>query len=152
MDIKGKIPPGFFQEYSKARNIGAVLNIIIPLLSVLSLVLFLNPNDERLAVSADVPVFAFTLLTFSIAICIMARAVLQRLVSHVRRVHALKGNWKNKLLLAYTTLYLLFLCPGVWGIIFYVLTWSILGLIGFNCITIAAFLFFTPSLEEHFKD
>lgn len=148
---KQEIPIRFQQEYTRARNIGAAINVIVPLLAVLALVLFLNPGDQAATIEADVPVFAFTLLTFSIAICFMARTVLQRLVSHVKRIHALRGNWKNKLLLAYSTLYLLFLCPCVWGIIFYVLTWSIIGLITFSAITILAYLFFTPALEEYFK-
>lgn len=148
---KKPIPPEFQQEYSKARNIGAILNVIVPLSAVLALVMFLPPGDKKVTLETDIPVFATTLITFSIAICFMARTVLVKLVTHVKRIWALKGNWKNKIVLAYSTLYLLYLCPSVWGIIFYTLTWSIIGLAGFSSITIVAFLFFTPKLSEYFK-
>lgn len=138
--------PQIEREYEAGRRIGFALNIIFSLLAAILLVLFM-PGGAKLELEGYhaliIPVFIF-----SLAICFIARIVLGRLWSHIRRRINYSRYNRNLMLMAMLVFYMLLFCPALWGMITYALTQNLPALLALTAISAAAFFFVTPSLRD----
>lgn len=138
------------KEYLKGRQVGFMLTVLLPLSAAIPLIVFL-PGDIALDLKGSEPL-VFSVVFFSIAIGFMARLVLQRMASHVRRMAKTDRYRQNQLLSTMLVFYLLLLCPALWGMITYVLVKNIFALLFLLFISSACYFLLTPPLKQILED
>lgn len=145
------LPPGLEDEYSKARNIGALLNVVLPFLAAFVLVFITSPNALKNPVGNESLWLAYAMLAFSVTTCIVARTIHQRLMAHLVNLIRNEHYQPGRMTFAYLVLYVLYLMPTLWGFAYYMLSGDMLtaGILG--AITVVAHLFLTPHFTIFFR-
>ena len=146
------LPPGLAEEFSRARNIGALLNIVLPFVGALILIIFVaSPGALRNPPGEETLWLAYALLAFSVTTCIVARTIHQRLMEHLVGLIRTERYRPGRLTFAYMVLFVLYLMPTLWGFALYLLTGDMLtgGILG--AITVVAHLFLTPHFTLFFR-
>ena len=149
---KQKIPPEIVNEYSRARNLGAVLDLFLPLAGAIAFVLITPREALSSGFETEHIWLAYALVAFSVTTCLVARIVFTRLMQHVKRLINVEAYRKGKLTFAFLALFALYLCPAVWGFGYYMLTGSLVATAVLVSITPLSYIFLTPPLESIFKD
>jgi hypothetical protein len=142
-------PPQMLREFRLAHNIGAVLDVLVPLVIAIVIVAFAGLRLDRPDGGGGVQAqwLKYGLVAFSVTICIVARILLGRLMADVRRRARLgvyKSGWVTY---SYFTLFALYLVPAVWGIAYFMITGDTVAFLVLDAITVLAFLFLTPNVE-----
>jgi hypothetical protein len=136
------------REYRFAHNLGAVLDVVVPLVAAIIIILFSGLNLERPeAASSQAQWLKYGLVAFSVTICIVARILLGRLMADVRRRARLgtyKSGWVSY---SYFILFALYLVPAAWGVAYFMITGDTLAFLVLDAITVLAFLFLTPGVD-----
>lgn len=145
------LPTGLAEEFSRARNIGALLNVVLPFLGALVLVFLSSPGALKNPFGGESLWLAYAMLAFSVTTCIVARTIHQRLMSHIVGLIRAEQYRPGRLTFAYLVLFVLYLMPTLWGFTFYLLTGDMLtaGILG--GITVVAHLFLTPHFTLFFR-
>lgn len=149
---KGHVPPELEKEYGRVRNIGALIDVVLPLAAAISLVIFANRQALSLNYATEGVWLGYGLVAFSVTVCLVARIVHQRLMDHVKRLVSSGHYRRGKITYSYIVLFALYLCPAVWGFGYYLLTGRMLAAAILVTITALSFLFLTPTLDHFFKD
>lgn len=145
------IPPALRREYERARLIGQGMTIVVPLLGALAAVFALDISRLRtIPAENELLWFGYALLAFSVSICLIARIVLQQLMVQVRRMIALEVYRPGRLTLSYLVLFVLYLCPTIWGFIYLLMGGALHMAATHAAISVLAGLFLVPPLESHF--
>lgn len=149
---KRQIPSHLEREYSRVRNIGALIDVILPLAVAISLVILANRQALSFNYATESMWLGYGLVAFSVTVCLVARIVHQRLMEHVKRLVRSGHYQRGKLTYSYVVLFALYLCPAVWGFGYYLLTGGMLAAAILLAITMLSFVFLTPPLDQFFKD
>ncbi len=145
------IPNRLVEEYKRARLLGLVVNIALPLTG-LAAILLLSPGIEtNFELGEEYRILAYILILFSVVLCLMSRVLHSRLMEQVKRLLAEDLYRKGKLLISYGVIYFLLFCPTLWGFAYHFLTADVLVPGVMVLITIASYIFITPKLEGYFK-
>lgn len=134
------------------KNLGGVINIVLPLVTVIGIVLF---AESELITDAEAPleisVLRYGLVIFSVTICVAARIILRRMISAVRSFVRAGSYRTGRIFYCYLAVYALYLVPSVWGFAYFMLTGGVLALLIMASVTILAYLFLTPNLESFWQ-
>ncbi len=149
MNVQRPSPPQIYREYRRVRNLGALLDVVLPLVAAIACVLFggldLTRGDSSIGASSQW--LKYGLVAFSVTICIVARILLGRLMSDVRRQARLGRYKRGWITYSYFALFALYLVPAVWGIAYFVITGDTIAFLILDALTVLAFLFLTPSVD-----
>ncbi|HUX07060.1 MAG TPA: hypothetical protein VMX35_07060 [Acidobacteriota bacterium] len=142
-------PPQIYEEYRRVRNLGAILDVVLPLVAAIVIVLFngLDLTQEDSAVGGSFQWLKYGLVAFSVTICIVARILLGRLMSDVRKQAKLGRYKRGWITHSYFTLFALYLVPAVWGIAYFIIAGDAIAFLILDVLTVLAFLFLTPSVD-----
>jgi hypothetical protein len=145
-----RIPPEALREFRRARNLGALIDVVTPL--AVSIVVILFCNIDALAGSstpaAGLAWLKYGLAAFSVTTCIVARIILGRLVGEVRRLARHGVYRRGRVTYSYLILFALYLAPTVWGLGYYALAGDVAAFLFMTAISVLAYLFLTPDLEN----
>jgi len=148
------IPPEALREYSRARNLGALIDLLLPLAAAAAVVLLggeLTGSAAAGGKAGNILWLKHALVVFSVSVCIAARIILGRLMAEVRRVAHLGAYRCGRVFFSYLALYSLYLVPAVWGFAFFILSGDSVGYLVLAGITALAFLFLTPHISHFWR-
>jgi hypothetical protein len=148
--VKEPIPYEICKEYNRVRTVGGFIDVFLPLIALIATVLIWNVDFIGEAESlGDFQVLRYGLVAFSVTVCVVARVMLGRMMSAVRRAVKAEAYRPGRITYCYLAVYALYLVPSVWGFAYFILTGGFLAFQLLAAITILAYVFLTPG-PEHF--
>lgn len=150
--VKDRIPVELEREYQRVRNIGGLFDLVLPLSAAILVVAFSGSEIITPAeLQAPLSWLKYGLAAFSVAICLVARTILSRIMSAVR-AQVQRGIYRRgRVTYSYLILYVLYLVPAIWGFAYWILTGGLLLLLILVALTVIAYLFLTPRIEYFFQ-
>jgi membrane protein YdbS with pleckstrin-like domain len=73
-------------------------------------------------------------------------------MNHVKRLLAAEVYRRGRVFYSYIILFALYLCPAIWGFIYYFLAGSLVAMVIMIAITALSYLFITPNLLYYLED
>ena len=147
------VPSELKREYTRARNIGALIDIVLPLGAAIGVVLLGGVEIGSLPTeTTEIQWLKYGLVVFSVSVCIAARAILGRLMGDARKMARLGICPRGRVFYSYLALFALYLVPAIWGFAFFVLSRDLIAFFVLGALTALAFLFLTPAIEQFWED
>ncbi len=145
---RDRIPIELLREFRIAHNLGALLNVVLPLGAAIAVVLLGREEPFAGAGAGRGHWLRYGLVAFSVTICIVARIVLARLMGSVVAMTRRGAYRPGRTAYSYLALYSLYLCPAVWGFAHFALTGTLITFLVLVAVTALAYLFCTPGIEH----
>lgn len=146
------VPSELKREYTRARNLGALIDIVLPLGAAIGVVMLGDVDIGSTPLeTTEIEWLKYGLVAFSVSICIAARAILGRLMGDARRLARLGACPRGRVFYSYLALFALYLVPAIWGFAFFVLSRDLIAFFVLGALSVLAFLFLTPAIESFWE-
>jgi len=141
----GQLPPEIRREYRRARNLGGVMDVILPLALAVTAVLLAEPElISEIESTGEFSLLRYGLVAFSVTIAIAARIILGRMMVVMMDLVARGRHVPGRVSSVYLVVYALYLVPAVWGFTYFFLAGGLLAFLCMVLVTVLAYLFLTP--------
>ena len=145
---RDRIPIELLREFRLAHNLGAILDVVLPLGAAIAVVLLGRAEHFATAEVGRGHWLRYGLVAFSVTVCIVARILLSRLMGSVVAMMRRGAYRPGRTAYSYLALYSLYLCPALWGFAHFVLTGALITFLVLVAVTTLAYLFCTPGIEH----